>query len=350
MKLSKFGVGWAYLKDSLAFIFKRPLFLVPIFFSWLVYVSVVLYLRYWHGPFDISDAIYLLPYILLITYSICFANMLMLELLHQEDRGLQLSLGGAIHETLFRDSIKAIPIAFIWAIVWLVLVILQALTGRKNRAKAESSLRDTARTLSGTDSGPFRWKSLGLSMLEKLVRMISFLSLPAIAWEDKGPFQAISGAFVMIRKNPVQFLSAYTLTGVAAFIMALPLIPIFIGDDNGVVYSSLTWTLVIIYEGIIWTLSIYLEQMTVGLLYLHDRNVHLPGQHNLLNHELLTHILIETEKEISGENIVIEKNFNHSIDTRATKYSLIAVKWIVGILIVIILFYVAVAVFSSGHV
>jgi hypothetical protein len=105
--------------------------------------------------------------------------------------------------------------------------------------------------------------------------------------------------------------------------------------------------LVIIYEGIIWTLSVYLEQMTVGLLYLHDRNINLPGQHNLLNHELLTNILVETEKEISGENTAIEKNLNHSINVGATRYIPVVVKWLVGILILIALFFVAFAVFSD---
>jgi len=50
--------------------------------------------------------------------------------------------------------------------------------------------------------------------------------------------------------------------------MAVPLIIIFYLDEHGVVFSSLFWTCVIIYEGMVWTLCIYLEQMSVGLLYL----------------------------------------------------------------------------------
>ena len=55
---------------------------------------------------------------------------------------------------------------------------------------------------------------------------------------------------------------------IAALIMALPLLPIFWLDDAGVAFSATFWTVVIIYECVIWTLGIYLEQMSVGLLYL----------------------------------------------------------------------------------
>jgi len=66
----------------------------------------------------------------------------------------------------------------------------------------------------------------------------------------------------------MQFLTSYSLTFIAGMIMALPLVPIYMLDEMGVTLSSSVWIGVIIYVGVIWTLELYLEQMSVGILYL----------------------------------------------------------------------------------
>jgi hypothetical protein len=211
--------------------------------------------------------IYLLIFV--ISLSICSANIMMLEFMQQMESGKKISFSDAFTEALGLDFIKVIPIAMIWSILWFIIVLLRALTSKKRgRGRSEPSPRDAARTLGGAESGPFSWLGLGLSMIEKLIRMVVFLSLPAIAWEDKGPFSAIGKAFGIIKKHAVQFLTTYTLTGIAALFMAIPLIIIFTLDESGVKFSDLFWTIVILYEGIVWTLGIYLEQMSTGMLYL----------------------------------------------------------------------------------
>ncbi|HKZ34497.1 MAG TPA: hypothetical protein VJ179_01345, partial [Patescibacteria group bacterium] len=101
----------------------------------------------------------------------------------------------------------------------------------------------------------------------KLVRMTIFLTLPAIAWEGKDPFESFGTAASVIKRHPAQFLTTYTITGIIGAIMALPLVPLaFLPDE--VDLPSVFWLAVIIYEGIIWTFGIYMEQMSVGLLYL----------------------------------------------------------------------------------
>jgi len=41
---SSIGEGWKLFKDSFRFLFKKPIFLLPIFVSWIVFAGVVLYL------------------------------------------------------------------------------------------------------------------------------------------------------------------------------------------------------------------------------------------------------------------------------------------------------------------
>lgn len=265
--------GWKLFTDSLRFLFKKPIFLIPIFFSWILVAGIILYLRYyWNMPNDLGMkllAIFL--FIFLITLIICIANIVMLEFMQQIESGEKISFFKALKETVFLDLLKTIPVSLIWAIIWFIILIIRVLTSKKKdrgSSRPEPSPRDAALTLSGANSGPFTWLNLGLNMFEKIIRMYIFLTLPAIAWENKGPFSAFKRSLEILKRHPMQFLTTYTLTGLASLFMAIPLIIIIEMDKSGYVFSSLFWTVVIIYECIIWTVGIYMEQMSVGLLYL----------------------------------------------------------------------------------
>lgn len=269
---SKTTEGWKLFRDSFRFLRKKPVFVVPIFFSWIVVAAVVLYAQYYFEfPSSILVGIgYVYLFLFLMTFIICIANVMMLEFMQQMEFGEKISFVKALKEALFLDLLKVIPVAVIWAIIWFLILIIRALTSKKKgkKTRAEPSLRDAARTLGGAKSGPFSWLNLGLKMFEKLIRMTVFLVLPAITWENKGPFSAFRKAVEIIKLHPIQFLTTYTLTGAAAVLMALPLVPVFLLDELGVTFPDTFWFGIIIYEGIIWTLGVYLEQMSVGLLYL----------------------------------------------------------------------------------
>jgi len=294
--------GFKLFTDSLVVLVKKPVFLIPLFFSWFVFAGVVLYIRYY---FDFPDftqaALYLYLLIFLITFIISLANVMMLELVQQIESGKEMSFGEALSDTIV-NILKIIPVAAIWAFIWVIIIILRSLTSKKRGNKAEPSARDAARTLGGA-SGSFSFIKLGLSMIEKVVRMTVFLTLPAIAWENRGPFSAFGTAFRIIKKHPLQFITTYTMTGAAALLMALPLIPVFILDDIGMNFSPAFWTVIIIYECIIWTLGIYLEQMSVGLLYLW----HLKWQKNGSKGDLSTvkrpHLLDNVYEFTTGASI-----------------------------------------------
>ena len=266
---SKVGEGFELFKSSMIFIFKKPIFFIPIFFSWIVVAAVVLYNRYFFPVLNSLTAIILYLYFLIfiMALSICMSNIVMLELIQQIESGEKTSLPKAIKEAVGLDMIKVIPVALIWGIVWLIIFILKALTSKVRENKAEPSVEDAAKTMGGMNT-PFSFFRLGLSMIEKLVRMIVFMALPAIAWENKGPFSAFKQSFQIVRRHPLQFLTSYSLTLFAGIVMALPLVPIYIMDKMDISISTGVWLGVLIYAGIVWTLEIYFEQMSVAMLYL----------------------------------------------------------------------------------
>ncbi|HVM77152.1 MAG TPA: hypothetical protein VMU07_03310 [Candidatus Paceibacterota bacterium] len=275
---SSFSQGWRLFKSAIIFIFRKPAFLIPIFISWVVVGAVTFYIRYWWIYPDSNGLFFLelFGFILLMTYVIFVANLMLLELIKQLEDDQQVSFGKALAATISSDSIKVIPLAIFFAIAWFIIVIIQALTRKSRRNRAEPSLRDAAQTLAGIPGGlsvnPFSWLRLGLRMFEKMLRMTIFLALPAIAWEHEGSFSAFKKAVSIVKKYPLQFLSEYGLTLVAGTIMAIPLIIIFLldslGQSTGGTLPNIIWYWVIFYEGVIWTLGIYLEQMSMALLYL----------------------------------------------------------------------------------
>ena len=261
---SQLGGGWELLVDSVKVLFEKPVFLVPIFFSWILVSAIILYVRYY--PPQIMILYQVFGFIFLMTLIICLANIVMLEFMEQIESGQEISFSKALKEAFILDFYKVIPIALVWALIWFIIWIIRVINSKKKTSRPEPSMKDAAMTLGGDK--PFSWLGLGLDLLEKLIRMFVFLSLPAIAWEKKGSFAAFKKGFQIIRKHPLQFLSTYTLTGIVAFLMAIPLVIIFSLSHGGVTFPPIFWTIVIIYISIIWTLGIYLEQMSVGLLYL----------------------------------------------------------------------------------
>lgn len=272
---SDFGEGARFLKSALLLLSKRPAFIAPIFFCWLVVSGVILYCRYY---LNISENIELLAIevfiiLFLITYTICITNVVMLELVQSAEQGKQISLLKALFETVTRDALKVIPIAIIWSVLWFVILCIAVIMsllkkGGSSSRRPEPSLKDAAMTLSGLNTNPFSWLKVGLGMIEKVFRLVAFLALPGIAWKNRGPFASLREGFGIVKTFPVQFFSVYSLTSVAAMLMALPLIPIVYVAESDVHISNTVWTVVIIYEAIIWSLGNYLEQMSIGLLYL----------------------------------------------------------------------------------
>ena len=263
--------GWELLKDSVRLLLHRPLLLIPLFFAWISYASFVLWNYFYFKPENFSEYLYVFfPLLLLVCFIISMANIIMLTLLHQIEENRKTSFPEALYEAFVKDSLKVFPISLLWAVIWMILLILESLVSsadRDGKARKEPSLRNAAVVLSGADT-PFSLSKLGLSLLEKVVRMTVFLSLPAIAWENKGPLSSLRKSFEIIKKHPLTFFSAYGVTLGAFFIMVIPLAPITIAVRADIALPSVVWLCVIIYSGIIFILNIYLEQMVTGLLYL----------------------------------------------------------------------------------
>lgn len=247
--------GWYLFKNSLRTIRHKPILLVPILSSWIVIAAIdlcawyYLYARWHRSEAEPSGRFVLLCiylHVFLITLTICIANIVMLEFMQQIESGQTISVSKALREAAVLDLLKTIPLAAVWAAFWVVILIMKC-AERKRRQ---------------------RGSGFAFDRIQQAIRMAMFLALPAIAWENKGPLSAIVQSVRIIRKHSVEFLTAYTLTALTGFLLAIPLCIICVLLQQGVTLPTTFWAGVIVYVGLVWTLGIYLEQMSLGLLYL----------------------------------------------------------------------------------
>ncbi|MDD4005096.1 MAG: hypothetical protein PHW69_07840 [Elusimicrobiaceae bacterium] len=269
--------GWRLFLSTLKILNRYPVFLVPIMAVWVLYAAITLYLKYFF-PWDLfapaaATGIMFLAFFV-FSLSIVLSCCVVLELVQQIETGRPPSLAAAAGETLGRDLAKALPLALLWAVIWFALSVIEALLSGKKRdgGKDDFNTQNAAGTL--LNQGDFSWTGLSFNLIKKGVRMLVFLILPAIAWEDAGFFAAMKKGISVLRSHFGKFAAGYALTGAAATIVFLP--PGIIltlgtgrhGSPPTIEFPAYVWTYVIIYIGLAWSFCMYIEQMFVASLYL----------------------------------------------------------------------------------
>ncbi|KAF5416465.1 MAG: hypothetical protein C5S48_02795 [Candidatus Methanogaster sp.] len=196
-----------------------------------------------------------------------FSNLLLLELIQQLESGKRFNLVSAFFEVVSKDLIKTLPITFIWVIIWFILTAIEALLSKMENRSGEFSAENAAKTLAGYER--FSLSRAFFEALQKGVRMIVFLILPAIAWEDKSPVKAIKKGLGVLKTHLAEFTTGFALTELAATIVFLPPGILFvISDEFEVTFPDFVWYIAIIYCAFAWSFSLFLEQMFAAELYL----------------------------------------------------------------------------------
>lgn len=267
----------ALLRHSFNALRAYPVMIAPVLAVWLVFAPAFLYLRFgfpWnqHGG--------------LVNFGVCFLFLaglsallllscaVVLHLIGQLEDG-QASLGQAVRDTFARDARRLLPLALVWALIWLVLVLIELFLSRKSRdGDSEDEALDVqsaAQALAGT--GDFSWSAAFIRALEKGVRMVMFLIVPAIAWDGMGMVDATRRGIDILQENAGGVARGYALTLVATFAAALPaaIIMLLGSSRHGppiIVFPGWVWAGLIVYLGLLWSLSIYLEQVFMAQIYL----------------------------------------------------------------------------------
>lgn len=262
------------IQESFRLFRRHPKILAPLLGAWLVYAPTVLYLEFgvpWEGLAQRDALLIIFGAILLFATVLSVCCSMLLELLQDLESGREPSLGRALRSTLHLNLLQMIPIIIIWTVIWFVLVVIQALLSRKKRRDRDRSFsaENAARALAGGDGRRFSFTAAFFRMLQKVVRLVVFLILPAIAWQQYGFGRAIKRGLSIIRTHPKQFALAFGITELAAFLIFLPVALLLWGTAHfEIQLPDAAWFGVILYIGSGWIYSVYLEQLYTAELYL----------------------------------------------------------------------------------
>lgn len=263
--------GWDLIKESIRVFHRYPKFLIPLLLTWTIYAPIILYLEYsfnWDIYTTSQVFLIILGVVFVFAFLLSLSCSMLLELIQQLESGQGMSVSKAFGYTLRHNSIRMLPIVFVWTIIWFVLLLIQALLSKdKKRKEGSFTTENAAKTLAGY--GNFSLSRAFFAALEKGVRMVVFLILPAIAWENLSFWQSVKKGVAVFRTHLSTFAAGFVLTGLAAAIIFLPpALLFFISDELEVVFPNWVWIMTTIYIAFGWSYSIYLEQFFTAELYL----------------------------------------------------------------------------------
>ncbi|HEX7897107.1 MAG TPA: hypothetical protein VF950_05075 [Planctomycetota bacterium] len=240
------------LRLCLRFLVQNPAVVLPLAGAWILSVGILFHFipRIPWRRLDPSAALfYVWALAAAVNYVTLFACSMLLEFLQHIETGRPTRMFRAFFDTLVRNSWALLPLAAVWAVVEVVLWIVESLLASKDRSSDR-----VLRTF--------------FDILHKGIRLGVFLSLPAIAWEGAGPWKAVRRSVDILKGEWVSFLGAMSLSALFVAIVALPMTIGWLAAPEWM-KAHLSW--VIGAAAVLWTLKIYLEQMMMAELYLWAR-------------------------------------------------------------------------------
>jgi hypothetical protein len=265
--------GWGLIKESIGVFGRHPKFLLPLLITWSIYAPIILYLQYglnWDAYN--TPQVYLIVFgvIFIFAFLLAFSCSVLLELIQHLERGEKMDVIKAFGHTVTQNTIKIFPIVIVWTVIWFILLIIQALLSEKKGEKDDTqsfTAENATRTLAG--DGKFSFSAAFFNALEKGVRMVIFLILPAIAWENLGFTKAVKKGLSVFRANLTEFSTGFVLTSLVQVVLFIPpaILLYFTGELN-IMLPDYIWYVTIVYIAFAWSFTIYLEQMFTAYLYM----------------------------------------------------------------------------------
>ena len=211
---SQWSRGWNFVVHAIAAFQKYPSLVLPILIVWLVYAPSVLYVKFyfhWNRHSTLDLLVFAFFFIAFLSLLILIACDVLLELIKQMEEDTP-SLRSAVAATFRKDLINILPLAMTWAFIWFALLLLEALLSRRDDDDSDDpqlSAQSAAEAIA--DFGSFSLSRAFIQALEKGVRMVVFLILPAIAWEDMNFVEAAQKGLIVLKTHLGEFARGYAV-------------------------------------------------------------------------------------------------------------------------------------------
>jgi hypothetical protein len=274
-----FKSGWDLFVHSLRVFAKYPVFLLPLFAIWIVYATTLIYFKYffpWSHFTFLADLSAVFLEIVVLCFLILCACSIMLEIILQLEIGEPLRLFVAVGRFLRKDVWSLFPLSLLWAVLWFGVTLIQAFLQKHKRDDAQLSYENVAKTLANLQE--FSFSNEFFYALNKGIRMVVFLILPAIIWQRLPLWQAVKKGFITLRGHIAGFTAGYALSYATMGVIMIPPSIIFElgsrhhGNPPLVTFPHWVYGATIFYVGWAWSFCVYIEQMLMAGLYFWDMN------------------------------------------------------------------------------
>jgi hypothetical protein len=269
----RFGSGVKILSQTAGILRRYPKFFVPLLLCWCVYAPVILYLKFffpWTNYEFYAQAIVLLLAIVALSFTLGISCMVVLEMIQQIESGEKPKLWRAFSITMSEDFPRALPILFLWSLIWFFISLVQVFTTRKNSGDQgeKFSAENAARTLAGYNAD-VSLSDVFFDSLKKGIRMAVFLILPAVAWEELWPTDAARRGLNILKVHLSVFAKGFILTDIASFIILFPaMLLLYVSAKGKIHLPDEVWFGIILYSAFAWSLTFFIEQIFGAQLYL----------------------------------------------------------------------------------
>lgn len=266
--------GIQLVRTSLIVFRKHPILLIPLMICWGMYAPAIVYLNFffkWDNINIGSRLFVLMMAIVFFSFVLSLSCFILLGMLDQIEMGRKLNLFDA-SLSAFRNVLIALPIVLVWAFIWFIITLIAVLfralfsSMEDDNAGTQFNAENVARTLSGIEKISFSGSIT--SLINKGIRMISYIIYPAIAWEKHGIIYAIKRGLMVAKIHKGEFLIGFVITELAVVtVFTPPSILFFLAKHFHIHFPDVVWFLTIVYCCFAWSFSAFLEQMFVAELY-----------------------------------------------------------------------------------
>lgn len=273
--------GVELIRESLRAFRRYPSLALPLLGCWAVYAPVIVYFHFLF-PWDAYPAgqqlLVLFGIILLLSFLLSASCLFLLERIREIETAERLGWARSV-ASVVTNLVKALPVTLTWAVIWFVITVIETVFRRGDGDEGEEggeagkemdtemTAENVAEVLGGY--GEFSLSRAFFGALKKGVRMLAFLILPAIAWENRGTLAAYKKGLGVATSHKSEFATGFVVTELLAVIVFLPpAVLFFLSGKLEMNFPDWVWFLTIIYLGFAWSFSMLLEQLFTAELYL----------------------------------------------------------------------------------
>lgn len=273
-----------FIDSSFRVFLTYPRLLFPIIFMWIIYIPVLIFgINHinWYSS-NLRDIIYPLFFLYFIfTTLTAIACSTLLEMIEQIENKREISFLKALKITFTENFNDILPILIVWSVLWIAATSIELIFSRVR--KVYKTYRDVTSTnikeevedevdmainfLKGDIK--FTPSVLFIEVLKRGLRMIVFLILPAIAWDNLDFYDATKKAFKIITSEFLTFASGFLTTGIVIlFIFLPPAIALYLQWTGNIQMKPFNYFVMAVYVLFALSYAMYIEQMFMAQIYL----------------------------------------------------------------------------------